>query len=333
MTTQFGPGGALALPQRLLLALILLIVGQQTPARSQGAADWPNKPVRVIVNFAPGGSTDNAMRPFAERLSKALGQQFVIDNKGGASGAIGIEAAIKSPADGYTFVATPALSVAILPHVRKVAFDVFKDLVPVSNFTDSTLLVAVHPSVPAGSIQELVAYAKANPGKLSWGTAGVGSQGHMICEALKMTAGVDILHVPYRGGGESLADFLAGTHHIHADPNTFPHIAAGKGKLLAVLDRKRHPTYPNVPLLSEVYPELDYLGWFAVYAASGTPDAIVRKMAAELNKVAMQEDLREQFLKLALTPNPGTPEQLAALTKKDFDKYGTLVRKLNLRME
>ena len=297
------------------------------------AAGWPNKPVRIIVNFAPGGSTDNAMRPFADRLSRALGQQFVIENKGGASGALGVEATIKAPADGYTFLATPALTLAILPHVRKTPFDTFKDLVPVSGFTDATLLIAVHPSVPVNSVQELVAYAKANPGKLSWGTAGIGSQGHMICEALKLIAGIDILHVPYRGGGESLADFLSGVHQIHVDPNTFPHIAAGKGKLLAVLDRKRHPTYPNVPLLSEIYPELDYLGWFGLYAATGTPDAIVRKMAEEMNKIARQEDLREQFLKLALTPNPGTPEELAAATRKDFDGYGVLVRKIGLRME
>ena len=312
--------------------LSALLVGFAGTARAQEAA-WPNRPVRIIVNFAPGGSTDNAMRPFAERLSKALGQQFVIENKGGASGAIGIETAIKSPTDGYTFIATPALSVVILPHVRKVPYDVFKDLVPVSNFTDATLLIAVHPSVPANSVQDLVAYAKANPGKLSWGTAGIGSQGHMICEALKLTAGLDILHVPYRGGSESLADFLSGVHQIHVDANTFPHIAAGKGKLLAVLDRQRHPTYPNVPLLSEFYPELDYLGWFGLYAAVGTPDAIVRKMAAEMNKVARQDDLREFFLKLALTPNPGTPEALAELTRKDFDRYGVLVKKLNLRME
>jgi len=300
--------------------------------RAQGA-NWPDKPVRIIVNFAPGGSTDNAMRPFAERLSKAIGQQFVIDNRGGASGAIGIEATIKSPADGYTFVATPALSVAILPHVRKVPYDVFKDLKPVSAFTDSTLLIAVHPSVPVNSVQELVAYAKANPGKLSWGTAGIGSQGHMICEALKLSQGLDILHVPYRGGGESLADFLAGVHQIHVDPNTFPHIAAGKGKLLAVLDRQRHPDYPNVPVLSEIYPDLDYLGWFGLYAPAGTPDAIVNRLAAEMNKIAKQEDLIAQFRKLALTPNPGTPQQLAELTRKDYEKYGVLVKKIGLRME
>src|SRR5262245_29628823 len=142
------------------------------------AADWPNKTVRVIVNFAPGGSTDNAMRPFAESLSRALGQQIVIDNKGGASGAIGIEAAIKSPPDGYNFLATVSLSVVTLPHLRKTPYDPLKDLIPVIQFTDGTLLIAVHPSVPINSIQELAAFAKQNPGKLSWGTAGVGSYGH-----------------------------------------------------------------------------------------------------------------------------------------------------------
>jgi tripartite-type tricarboxylate transporter receptor subunit TctC len=147
------------------------VAGAGSAAQAQSADNWPNKVVKIIVNFAPGGSTDNAMRPFADRLSRALGQQFIIDNKGGASGALGLEAAVRSPPDGYTFVATPALSVTILPNMRRLPFDVFKDLKPVSQFTDSTLLFAVHPSVPANSIQELVAYAKQNPGKLSWGTA------------------------------------------------------------------------------------------------------------------------------------------------------------------
>jgi len=314
----------------LTLGVILCLAAA---AHAQNAGDWPNKPVRIIVNFAPGGSTDNAMRPFADRLSRAMGQQFVIENKGGASGAIGLETAIKSPPDGYTFVATPALSVTILPNMRKLPFDVFRDLMPVTQFTDSTLLFAVHPSVPANSIQELVAYAKANPGKLSWGTAGFGSQGHMICEIFKQQAGVDILHVPYRGGGESLADFLAGVVQIHADPNTLPHIATGKGKLLAVLDRKRHPDFPNVPVLKELYPAIDFFGWFGLYAPSGTPEPIVRKLADEVNKIAREPDLQAQFLKLALRPNVSSPEDLAKSTRQDFDLYAKLVKELDLKME
>jgi len=313
-------------------AAALLTLGS-VPAIAQGTADWPNKTVRVIVNFGPGGSTDNAMRPFADRLSRALGQQIVIDNKGGASGAIGVEAAVKSPPDGYTFLATVSLSVVIVPHLRKTAYDPLKDLVPVTQFTDGTLLFAVHPSVSANSIQELVAYAKQNPGRLNWGTAGVGSYGHLLCEAFKLQAGVDILHVPYRGGGESLADFLAGVFHIHADPNTMPHVSAGKAKLLAVLDRGRRSDFPNVPLLKEIYPELDFLVWFAVFAPPGTPEPIVRRMSQEMNKVARDPELRERLHGVALTPHAGTPEELGALLRKDHERYGKLVRQLNLRTE
>lgn len=304
-----------------------------TATAAQGTGNWPNKPVRIIVNFAPGGSTDNAMRPFADRLSRALGQQFVIENKGGASGALGLEATVKSPADGYTFVATPALSVTILPNMRKLPFDLFKDLVPVSRFTDGTLLVALHPSIPVNSIPELVTYLKQNPGKLSWGTAGFGSQGHMICEMFKQQAGVDILHVPYRGGGESLADFLAGVVQLHADANTLPHISAGKGKLLAVLDRQRHPDFPNVPQLKEFYPAMDFFAWFGLYAPTGTPDPIIRRLSDEINKIARDPDLQAQFLKLALRPNPSSPEELAQTMRADYDLYGKLVRDLDLRMD
>jgi tripartite-type tricarboxylate transporter receptor subunit TctC len=304
-----------------------------TQAWAQGVADWPNKTVRIIVNFAPGGSTDNAMRPFADRLARALGQQFVIDNKGGASGAIGIEAAVKTPADGYSFLATVSLSIVIVPHLRNTSYDPLKDLMPVSQFTDGTLLLAVHPSVPVNSVQELVAYAKQNPGKLSWGTAGIGSYGHLMCEAFKLQAGVDILHVPYRGGGESLTDFLAGVFQIHADPNTMPHITSGKAKLLAILDRKRRPDFPNVPLLKEIYPELDFNVWFAVFAPVGTPEPIVKKFADEMNKIAQEPEMHQRLFPLALTPNSGTPDELAALLRKDHARMGKLVKQLNLRTE
>ena len=317
---------------RLLLSG-LAMVALNAGAMAQGSADWPNKTVRIIVNFAPGGSSDNAMRPFADRLSRALGQQFLIENRGGASGALGIEAAVKSAPDGYTYVVTPSLSVVVLPHLRKTPYDPLKDLVPVTQFADGTLLFAVHPSVPARSVPELVAYAKANPGKLSWGTAGVGSYGHLLCETFKLQAGIDILHVPYRGGGESLADFLAGVVQIHADPNTMPHVSAGKAKLFAVLDRGRRPDFPDVPLLKEIYPELDFLVWFAMFAPPGTPPAIVRRMSQEMNKVARDPALRPLLLNTALAPNPGTPEELDALLRSDHERYGKLVRRLNLRTE
>ena len=303
-------------------------------AAAQDAKDWPSRTVRLVVNFGPGGTTDNAIRPYAERLSKALGQQFVIENRGGASGALGIEGVVKSAPDGYTFVVTPSLSLVILPHLRKVTYDTFKDLVPVSQFTEGTQLFALHPSIPAKSVQEVVAYAKANPGKLVWGTAGVGTYGHIVSEGFKQAAGIDVLHVPYRGGGESLADFLAGVFHIHADPNTMPHVATGKAKLLAVLDRNRRPDYPDVPILREVYPELDYILWFGVLAPPGTPKEIVQKFSKELAKISADKEVKDLLFKVAATPNPdATPDAMAALMRKDFDTYGALIRKLNIKAE
>jgi tripartite-type tricarboxylate transporter receptor subunit TctC len=320
---------------RLLAALVAgsALVTSAHSAFAQGAESWPNKPVRVIINFGPGGTADNSMRPFAERLTKALGQPFTLEHRGGASGAIGLEAVAKSTPDGYTFGVTPALSVIILPHLRKIAYDPFKDLVPVTQFTDGVLLFAVHPSVPANDMAEFVAHAKKNPGKLSWGTAGVGSYGHIMSEVFKLEAGVDILHVPYRGGGESLADFLAGVVQVHADPNTMPHVAGGKAKLFAVLDRQRLPEYPNVPTLKEIYPAIDFLAWFAVFAPAGTPQPIVEKLAAEMNKIAREPDLKPLLAKAAIAPVAGTPAELAALLKKDYDRFGALIQKLNIKAE
>jgi len=322
------------LPTKLAgLALLGAAMLMGTPAAAQDAASWPSKPVKIIVNFGPGGSADNSMRPFAERMSRALNQQFVIDNRGGASGAIGLEATAKSPPDGYTFVVTPALSVTIVPHLRKLPFDVFKDLTPVTQFTDGVLLVAVHPSLPVNNMKEFIAYAKANPGKLSWGTAGIGSHGHLMAENIKLVAKLDILHVPYRGGGESLADFLAGVVQVHADPNTMPHVLGGKAKLLAVLDHQRHPSFPDVPVLKEVLPEIDFVAWFGMLAPAGTPPAIVAKMAAEMNKIAREPDMNPFLLKFALRANPGTPDEMAKLLRADYDRYGKLVAQLNMKAE
>ncbi|MBS0642847.1 MAG: tripartite tricarboxylate transporter substrate binding protein [Acetobacteraceae bacterium] len=315
------------------VALAMSLGGTAAAQTVDPSANWPSKPVRLIVNFGPGGSADNSTRPYAERLSRSLGQQFVIENRGGASGSLGLEAAMKAPPDGYTFVVTPALSMVILPHLRKTPYDPLKDLVPVSRFTIGTLLFAVHPSVPANSIAEVVTYAKANPGKLSWGTAGFGSHGHMLCEIFKQKAGVDILHVPYRGGGESLSDFLAGVVQIHADPNTMPHVTAGKAKLLAVIDQQRVAAFPDVPMMKEIYPEIDFVAWFGVYAPAGTPPAIVNKMSEALATISRDPEMKPYLAKFALAPNPGTPDDLAEATRVDYARYGKLVKELNLRMD
>jgi tripartite-type tricarboxylate transporter receptor subunit TctC len=299
--------------------------------RAQGA--WPNKPIRFIVNFAPGGGSDNAARPFAERLSRVLGQQVIVENRGGASGAIGADAVIKSPPDGYTFLATPSLTLVILPHLRKLTFDPLKDLVPVAVMAEGALLIATHPTVPVNTLQELVAHAKANPGKLSWGTAGVGSYGHLICETFKHHAGVDILHVPYRATGEALADFLAGVSQIQSDPVTLPHIAAGRAKLMSVFGRQRRPDYPDIPMTREIYPEMDHVVWFALLAPPGTPKEIVEQMSAAVQKVGAEEDLKKTMFELALTPAPTTPDEMAKLMADDHAKYGKIIRHAGIKAE
>jgi len=294
---------------------------------------WPTKPVRLVVNFAPGGSTDNATRPLADRLSRAFGQQFVIENRAGASGTIGVEAVVRAPPDGYTFIATGSPVLTVIPQARKVNWDTFKDLVPVAHFADYMLPIVVNPSLPVNSIQELSAYSKANPGKLNCGSAGLGTFTHLICETLRSTAGIDNLHVPYRGGADALNDFLAGTTQIHSEPNVLPHVKSGKAKLLAIADRERHPDYPNVPLISEIHPDIAIVGWFGLFAPPGTPPQIIARLNEAINKITAEPDVRTQYLGLALRATTGSPEQFAALIKTDWTYYGRLVKALNLKLD
>ena len=315
------------------LFLLTALVSPWADATAQTAAEWPNKPVRVIVNYPPGGSTDNATRPFTDRLPTALGQQFVIENKGGASGAVGVETGTKAAPDGYTFFVTPVSALTILPNARPTPYDPFKDMVPVTHFTDSTLVVAVHPSVPVTTLPELIAHAKKNPGKVSFGSSGLGTLTQMICEGINLSGGIDMLHVPYRGGAESLADFLAGVTQVFSEGNVLPHVKAGKAKLLAVVDSQRHPDFPNVPMLREIYPELTILNWFAMFAPAGTPDPIVRKLSAAMNKIALMPEVNTHLLKFALRAHAGTPEELTVMLRNDFDLYGKMVRDLKIRMD
>lgn len=294
---------------------------------------WPTRPVKIIVNYAPGGSTDNATRAFAERLSQMLGQQFVIENKGGASGAVGVEAGVRSPADGYTFFVTPVASITILPNARPTPYDPFKDMVPVSWYTDATLVVAIHPSIPATNMAEFVAYAKKNPGKLAFGSSGLGTLTQMVCEVTNREAGIDMLHVPYRGGAESLTDFLAGQVQVFSEGNVLPHVKTGKARLLAIVDSVRHPEFPDVPTLKEIYPNADILNWFGMFAPVGTPQPIVQAMAAAMAKVSKDPTLQAHLLRLALRANDGGPDALAARVKQDFALYGQLARDLKLKLD
>ena len=320
--------------QRLttVLACCLCWLGIMTPARAQTPA-WPAKPVRMIVVAAPGGSLDNATRPLVEHLTKAFGQQFVVENRGGASGAIGAEVAVKSAPDGYTFVVMSSSTAAILPNLRKLSYDMFTDLVPVTYFMDGTQLLTAHPSVPAGTLAELVDYGKKNPGKLNFGNPGQGTAAHLFSELFARAAGIELTQVAYRGAGEALPDFLAGVTQLYLDPNALPHVKSGKVKLLAVFDSERHPEFPDVPTLKEAYPQLDDIWWFGLFAPANTPQPIVLRLSQEINRIAAGDQYKAQVARVALRPKAGTPEDLAAILRKDYDRFGKLARELTLRME
>ena len=321
---------------RRALALGLLACSgaltSSSPLSAQ-APKWPEKPVRIIVVAAPGGSLDNATRPLVEHLTKAFNQQFVVENRGGASGAIGAELAVKAAPDGYTFVVMSSSTAAILPNLRKLPFDIFTDLAPVSYFIDGTQLLTMHPSVPVNSLAELVAYAKKNPGKLNFGAPGQGTAGHLFAELFARTAGIEVTTINYRGAGEALPDFLAGVTQLYLDPNALPHVKSGKIKLLAVFDSARSSDFPDIPTLREAYPALDDVWWFGMFAPKGTPDEIVRRFSQELNTIAKSDAYKAQLARVSLRPKAGTPEDLTAILRKDYERFGKLARDLKLKMD
>ena len=318
--------------RRLFLACCLLCPATIAHAQTDPAATWPDRPVRILVNFAPGGGTDNAVRPYTEPLLRALGQTFVLEHKGGAAGAIGLEAGIKMQPNGYNFIATPSPSVVAVPHLRKVGYDPLKDMVPVAAFSWYPMMLSIHPSVPVANLKEMVAYAKANPGKLTMASSGIGSTGHLMTEALNSSAGISLLHVPYRGSAEALQDTLAGVVSMFADPTVAVHVRAGKLRLLAVTG-SRHPEYPDAPTFAETYPDANFVPWNALFAPVGTPEPIIRKLAAAIRTIAATPEMAVTLPKVGQFPLTDTPEELGARLKKDYDQFGKLIRERNIKAE
>jgi tripartite-type tricarboxylate transporter receptor subunit TctC len=315
---------------RLICAALIGVTVLPMAAWSQ---TWPDRPVRVIVPYPAGGSTDNAARVFGEQLSQRLGQTVVIDNKGGAGGAIGVEAAAKSAPDGYTFVVLPMATVTVLPHARVTPYDPFKDFAYVGRFVFGTLTFAVSPDFPATDIKSFIAAVKAKPGAYNAGSSGIGAMPHLAVEVFRELAGVDLVVVHYRGGADAIKDFLGGRVQTVHESNVMPLAKAGKARMLAVIDSERHPDFPDVPTLAESLPGYDVTNWFGLAAPAGTPPAVVARMSALLNEIAVLPDVRTKLLPLGLRPVTDTPAAMEADVRKGHARYGELVRRLNIRME
>ena len=289
------------------------------------AQNYPNKPVRIISPYSPGGLGDLVPRAIANALSESLGQQFLVDNRPGASQAIGMQAAAKSPADGYTMVYGSVTSLAINPAVTKdLPYDPVKDFAPVSLCVTTPLFMVVHPSVPAKNVKELIALAKRQPGKLSFASGGAGSSNHLAGELLKLLAGVDLLHVPYKGAGPAMVDVMAGHVDMMLGAAGLAEARAGRVKVLGVTSAKRSPQAPELPTLSEAGVKgYEATIWFGLLAPAGTPQLIVGRLSQEIGKALQQKIMRERFNTVDLTPT--TPEGFAEHIKREMPKWRKVV--------
>ena len=302
-------------------------------AASAGAQSWPAKPVRFIVPFPPGGSTDVAARTVAERLTRSFGQQVVVDNRGGGGGAIGTVEAARAAPDGYTllFVADPVITLHLV--VKNVQFDMQRDFAAVTQVTTQPIAVAVHSSLPVKTAQELIAYAKANPGKLSFAHSGTGSGQHMSGELLKKMAGIDIVHVPYKGGGPAVQDLVAGQVPMGVLGSTplIPHHKAGRIRIVAFTSKERFAPMPEIPTLHEAgLAGFDTTQWLGILAPKGTPAEVVEKIYRETRSVLAVPEVRERLAQAALQAVGGTPKEFDALIRADLERWTAIARELKL---
>ena len=302
------------------------------PAIAQ--APWPSRPVKLVVPYAPGGASDTMARPWAEKLTMAFGQPFVIDNRGGAAGTIGAEAVAKSTPDGYTFLFSPNSIFNVVPQLRKVGYDPKKDFAPVARVGDLHCGFVLRPEIGPSSIKELVEYAKKNPGKLAYGSSGLGTSAQLRMEMLKLKAGVDILIVPYRGSADAMNDLLGGQVQMMNEIIVLPHVKAGKLKLLCINHAQRNPDFPDAPTLTEAgYPESDVPIWYSMQAPAAVPKDIVATFNRRIVEIAKTEEMIRRLREVSIICPTQTPEEIAAFMEADFAANGKLIRDANVKLD
>jgi tripartite-type tricarboxylate transporter receptor subunit TctC len=313
-----------------LLALLPFAVPQVS------AQTYPAKSIRMIVPWAPGGTTDILGRVIAQKMSEKWSQPVLVDNRGGAAGNIGGEAAVRSPADGYTLLLGTMSSHAMNQFLyAKMSFDPVADVAPISLVANVATVLVVHPSLPVNNVNDLVMLARAKPGQLNFASGGVASFNQLCAELLKMQAKVDIVHVPYKGGGPAVADLVGGKVDMlfTGAPVTMSHIKAGKLKVLAVTDSQRSAALPDTPTMSESLPGYEFNNWYGVMAPASTSRPIIELLNAEVHRILALPDVRERFSGLGADPTPSTPEKFATVMKADAEKWGAIIKQAGVRAE
>jgi tripartite-type tricarboxylate transporter receptor subunit TctC len=323
---------------RLLRTLFCAALAAGFAAPLVAAAQaYPAKAIRIVMPFPPGSSVDSVSRLIAQKMSEAFGQPVVIDNRVGANGMIGSEYVARSAPDGYTLVfTTPSTHVTSIFLSKNVPYDPVKDFTPIGAAVEPLTCIVVQPSLPVNSLKELIEYAKRNPGKLTYGSTGVGSVFHLTGEALKIATGIDMLHVPYKGTADSLSAVMGGqiSMNLTAVANAYPLVSAGKLKALVVLETVRYPAMPDVPVIGDVVPGFEKpASWFALFGPAGLPQPIVGRLNAEMVKALKAPDVRPKLDAIGLAVIANSPEQFAAMFKRAFEVYGKVVKAAGIKPE
>ncbi len=316
---------------RFILAVLALA------ASSVFAQQYPNRPVKVIIPWPPGQATDIAARIVGEKLSQQLGQPFIMENRPGAGGALGTEAAVKSAPDGYTLLAASSGPISIMPNLQQVPYDPLKDLVPVSLIAAAPFVLVTHPSFPASNAKEFLALVRANPGKYTFASSGTGATAHIFAELFNSMAQIKTVHVPYKGSAPALTDLIGGhvSYAIETVASVVGHVKAGRLKAFGVSTARRSAAMPDVPSLAEAadLPGYDVAAWIGFVAPAGTPRDILIKLAAEIQKAVQASDLKERYLTLGMDIASNTPDQMAAFMRREQDRYASIIKNAGIKVE
>ena len=304
-------------------------------ARPALAQAWPTRAIRFIVPFNAGGTTDLIARIISQWLSERLGQQVIVENKPGGGTNIGVQAVVNAAPDGYTLLFTVATSVINPWLYRSLPFDFQRDIAPVAGLAELPLVMEVTPAVPARNISEFVAYAKANPGKISFASFGARTISHLAIELIKSSTGIDVVHVPYTGGAPMLTDLIAGRIQAGVDalPNSLPHIRAGSVRALAVLPAARSAAIPDVPTIGETIPGLEVSTWSGIGVPTGTPAEAIERLSREVNAGLADATVQKRFAEVGAVPLRFTPQEMRAMIARDAEKWGRVVKTAGLKPE
>jgi tripartite-type tricarboxylate transporter receptor subunit TctC len=323
------------LPRRQFLRLATSAAALPFAPRVARAQAYPTRPVRILVGFPPGGGADITARLIGQWLSERLGQPFIIDNRPGAGSNIATEAVVRAPADGYTLLLVGAFNAVNATLYDKLNFNFIRDIAPVATMYDVPNIMAVHPSFPAKTILEFIVYSKSNPGKVNMGSGTTGAAMHMSGELFKIMAGIDMVHVPYRGAGPALTDVLAGQVQVSFPtmPASIEHIRTGKLRALAVTTAKRSDALPDIPTVGEFLPGYEASNWFGVGIPRNTPAEIIDKLNREINAGLADPKIKARLADLGGTPLVGSPADFARLIGEETEKWGKVIRAANIKPE